>query len=114
MTMWKQRTARRQSSTLTRLLVVLAPAAFPLLSVLAGNTGAINGVAFSPDGNTLASASLDKTVKLWDVTSRKETKTIPAHSDWVLSIAYSPNGKLLATSSRDRTAKLWDATTGKP
>jgi WD40 repeat protein len=70
-------------------------------------------VSYSPDGKTLASASQDKTVKLWDVGTGKELKTLNGHQDRVLSVSYSPDGKTLASASSDTTVKLWDTVTGK-
>ena len=65
-------------------------------------------VSFSPDGKTLASGSWDYTVKLWDVASAKELKTLSGHSDSVWSVSFSPDGKTLASGSRDYTVKLWN------
>ena len=66
-------------------------------------------VAFSPDGKTLASASSDKTVILWDVASRKPLgEPLKGHQSAVLSVAFSPDGKTLASASADRTVILWD------
>lgn len=79
-----------------------------------GHTGEVNSVSFSPDGKTLASASQDKTVKLWDINSGKEIKTFKGHTNSVNSVSYSPDGKTLASASRDKTVKLWDIiTSGK-
>ncbi|MDJ0903971.1 MAG: hypothetical protein QNJ55_34810 [Xenococcus sp. MO_188.B8] len=64
------------------------------------------GVSFSPDGQILASASQDCTVKLW---TRDGTllNTLKDHSDRVLSVSFSPNGQILASASEDRTIKIW-------
>src|SRR5262249_18086016 len=74
---------------------------------LEGHKYSVTSVAFSPDGRTLASASADQTVKLWDVQSRKEIKTLEGHKDYVLSVAFSPDGRTLASASGDRTVRLW-------
>ncbi len=70
-------------------------------------------VAFSADGKRLATASLDKTAKVWDVETGQELLTLAGHDDRVMGVAFSPDGKLLATASWDNTAKVWDAATGK-
>ena len=71
------------------------------------------GVAFSPNGKQLASASFDRTVKVWDAVTGQETRTLKGHTNWVNSVAFSPDGKRLASASSDRTAKVWDAVTGQ-
>ena len=70
-------------------------------------------MAFSPDGKRLASASLDRTVKVWDAATGQETLTLKGHTGWSLSVAFSPDGKRLASASGDRTVKVWDAATGQ-
>ena len=68
-------------------------------------------VTYSPDGLTLASGSIDDTVKLWDVATRTEIATLEGHTDRVTSVAYSPDGSTLASGSWDKTVKLWDIAT---
>jgi WD40 repeat protein len=80
---------------------------------LTGHTDEVNDIEFSPDGTKLASASLDRTAKVWDTASGKELFTLKGHGDQVLQIRFSPNGKSLATASRDGTAKIWDVATGQ-
>jgi len=82
-------------------------------AILKGHTNAVWVVAFSPDGKTLASGAMDKTIKLWDVANGKERATIKGHTGFVYSVAYSPDGKTLASASWDETIKLWDVATGK-
>jgi WD40 repeat protein len=66
----------------------------------------INAVAFSPDGQRLASASDDKTVKLWTADG-KLLKTLSGHTNWVLDVSFSPDSQMLASASYDNTVKLW-------
>ena len=64
-------------------------------------------VIFSPDGQTIATASADNTVKLWDREGR-ELLTLSGHTSWVFSVSFSPDGKTIATASRDSTVILWN------
>jgi WD40 repeat protein len=64
------------------------------------------GVTFSPDGNLVASASCDRTVKLWDVASGRMVRTL-SHGDEATSVAFSPDGTLLASGAYDSKVYLW-------
>jgi WD40 repeat protein len=75
---------------------------------LNGHTEPVFGVTFSPDGRWLASASNDKTVKIWNVQTGKAVKTLTGHTDSTHGIAFSPDGKLLAGGSYDSTVTIWD------
>ena len=83
------------------------------------DTDRVLSVAYSPDGKTLAAGNADKTIKLWDVATGKDTATFGSkeagnlHAYGVYSVAYSPDGKTLAAGSMDKTIKLWDVATGK-
>ena len=72
-----------------------------------GHQGAVLGVDFSPDGQSLATASRDRIARLWDLQGNP-LAVLTGHQDWVMDIRFSPDGQLLATASTDRTARIWD------
>ncbi|MGH3811558.1 MAG: WD40 repeat domain-containing protein, partial [Pseudonocardiaceae bacterium] len=86
----------------------------PLGAPLTGHTRSVSSVVFSPDGNTLASASTDGMVRWWDLTDRAHPIPLGApltgHTSSVSSVVFSPDGNTLASASTDRTVRLWDLT----
>ncbi|KAB1224851.1 hypothetical protein CJ030_MR1G013947 [Morella rubra] len=83
-------------------------------ATIAGHTEAVLSVAFSPDGQHLASGSGDTTVRLWDLNTQTPQFTCTGHRNWVLCIAWSPDGKHLVSGSKAGELQCWDPQTGKP
>ena len=81
-------------------------------TTLTGHTHSVYSVAFSPNGQTLASGSGDNTLRLWDVNTGTEIKKLIGHTESVYSVAFSPDGQTLASGSWDDTLRLWDVNTG--
>ena len=84
-----------------------------LLHTIHGHADCIYGVAFSPDGKSIATASYDKLVKLFDIASEKEIRTYKDHIDAVYAVAFTPDGKRLVSGAADRTIKIWNVATGE-
>jgi WD40 repeat protein len=82
------------------------------LQTLEGHSDRVNSVAFSHDSTRLASASDDRTVKIWDASSGACLQALEGHSDRVMSAAFSHDSTRLASASYDRTVKIWDASSG--
>ncbi len=81
--------------------------------MLKGHTGWVRTACFSPDGARLASASDDRTARVWDTRTGRELLVVRGHTSAVYAVGFSPDGTRLATGSEDRTARVWDARTGQ-
>src|SRR5262245_51103221 len=101
-------------AALIALPLALAQDAGPLPGVLVtlpGHPEIIYSVAFRPDGKYLATASFDRTVKLWDAGAGREVRTFAGpqgHQNLVLSVAFAPDGKTLASGGSDNFARVWE------
>jgi WD40 repeat protein len=81
-------------------------------ALLQGHADFIAAVAFSSDGQTLATASKDSTVKLWDATTGQDLGLAGWHTDGATAVAFSPDGRWLATGGQDQMVKLWSLSPG--
>jgi WD40 repeat protein len=79
--------------------------------MLGGHESDVMSAAFSPDGTRIVTASWDKTARIWDAATAKETAVLRGHDREVTSAAFSPDGSRLVTASYDQTARIWDAAT---
>ena len=73
----------------------------------------VTGTAFSSDGRYLATASWDKKVRLWEITTGRYIRTLQGHTGEVYAIAFSPDGESLASAAGDRTVILWTVDSGR-
>jgi len=81
-------------------------------SVFAQRLTSIGSVAFSPDGQLLATGNASGEIHLWQVADGRQLMSCQGHSGWVRSVAFSPDGTILASASSDQTIRLWDISSG--
>jgi WD40 repeat protein len=77
-------------------------------SRLTGHQSGINALVYSPDGRTLASAELDRSIRLWDLATATELTCKKADVGWVKSISFSRDGAWLAFAGSDTSVRIWD------
>ncbi|OAI39250.1 hypothetical protein AYO40_01385 [Planctomycetaceae bacterium SCGC AG-212-D15] len=89
------------------------------VQVFRNHTSAVKNVAFSPDGQLVASGAGDIArsqpgeVKVWQAASGQEVFSLHGHTDPIYGVAFSPNGRRLVSASQDHTVKIWDPRTGQ-
>lgn len=79
---------------------------------LKGHKHEIFSLAFSPNGQKLASGSFDGSTRIWDSTTWQVLHELAGHGNWVSAVAFSPDGKVLVSAGIDRRIQVWDAETG--
>ncbi|MCS7475231.1 WD40 repeat domain-containing protein [Umezawaea endophytica] len=92
---------------------LLSTTSTPDVTRLAGHEKIVESVAVSPNGRIVATASADRTARLWDVSDRRAPvplATLATHTAALWTAVFTPAGTLLATTSEDGTARLWDVT----
>ncbi|MDV2992030.1 MAG: Tol-Pal system protein TolB [Chroococcidiopsis sp. SAG 2025] len=77
-------------------------------NALRGHQGAVWVAAFSPDGQIIASGSIDRTIRLWDKSGKPVGQPLQGHQQGIFSIAFSPDGQYIVSGSADGTVWLWD------
>ncbi len=82
--------------------------------ILKGHGDFASSLAFSRDGNTLASASRDRTTRIWDLNDGENKRTLKSRFRENGVVALGPQGNLLATNEDDKTVTIWDLQSGKP
>jgi centriolar protein POC1 len=78
------------------------------VTVFQAHTSAVRCVQFSSDGESLLSASDDKSLKIWSAQRTKFQGTLTGHLNWVRTCRFSPDNRLVVSGSDDKTVKLWD------
>ncbi|KAF1357808.1 hypothetical protein EJ07DRAFT_180868 [Lizonia empirigonia] len=81
-------------------------------SVLEGHRSGVTAVVFSPDGQLVASASLDNTVRVWETATGTCRSVLEGHRSDVTAVVFSPDGQLVASASWDTTVRVWETATG--
>src|SRR5271165_470646 len=91
----------------------LTVAGGPMIRTLEGHTGPVRAVAVTPDGRCAVWASLDQTLRLWDLSTGQTIRTLEGHTGPVYAVAVTPDGRCAVSASWDQTLRLWDLNTGQ-
>jgi len=79
---------------------------------LTGHAGAVIGVVFGPQGRRIATASVDRTARIWDTANSRQLRVLAGHLSDVNRVVFSPDGQTVATSGTDRTIRIWNSNSG--
>lgn len=80
---------------------------------LRGHTNSINALVVTSDSRQVVSASKDKSIKLWNLATKKEVLSLTGHTQTVNDLAVTSEGKMLISVSSDRTLKVWNLVNGE-
>jgi len=104
--------AQLRSSSPTITSKFITPS-WKCVRTLKGHLSSINAMAFSPDGQTLASGSADKTIKIWQLDSNLPRFTLSGHLNLIDGVAFSPDGQKIVSGSWDYKINIWNSQTGE-
>ena len=103
-------TAARSKEYSVSAIIVREATNGQIVHTLTGHSAGVNSIAFSPDSRRLATASDDRTIKLWDMQTGKDVFTFLGHTAGIVTLAFSPDGNQIISSGYDLTARIWNAT----